>query len=67
MSEESNQPLEVGATVNMISWDATVPQQQRLGPCRVIACWRDKCESGWLVLLRAESGREVELDSHWVD
>lgn len=64
---ESDTPVEIGSTVNMYKWDATVPQRQRIGPCRVIACWRERTESGWLVLLRAESGREIELDSHWVD
>ena len=56
-----------GDKVSLARWDKTEPPRKRLGVCTVVdvetGC---VCESGEMVTVQSEDGRQVTLDAHWL-
>jgi hypothetical protein len=70
MSVPSTALFAAGDLVSVARYDQYDPPWKRLGdPCRVV-CVHDAgkwhCESGVMVDIESQDGRQMRLDSHWL-
>lgn len=58
----------IGETVTMPRWDATVPPKERMGPCVILGIEHEQhCQSGTMLYVRNAAGREMEIDTGWIE
>lgn len=57
--------FKIGDRVDTSRWDATERGPNKLNGGVVERVQRDRCESGWLVIVRGRNGYR-ELDSNWL-
>lgn len=55
----------VGATVSLDRWDRTERTVNRMGPSRVTLIQRRRCESGYIVTVESDRGKQ-SIDLHWL-